>query len=57
MRRASSVLCRNTYREDTLMKVVIASDIHGAADYCEKLMQVIEEEQPKFSVTQQLMTL
>ena len=30
------------------MKVVIASDIHGAADYCEKLMQVIEEEQPKY---------
>ena len=30
------------------MKVVIASDIHGAADYCQKLMQVIEEEQPKY---------
>ncbi len=28
------------------MKLVIASDIHGAADWCGKLMDVIEAEQP-----------
>ena len=28
------------------MKLVIASDIHGAADWCQKLMDVIEAESP-----------
>ncbi len=28
------------------MKLVIASDIHGAAQWCEKLMQAIDEEKP-----------
>ena len=28
------------------MKLVIASDIHGSAFWCEKLMDLIEKEQP-----------
>ena len=28
------------------MKLVIASDIHGSAYWCERLMQVIEREEP-----------
>ena len=28
------------------MKLVIASDIHGAADWCERLMRAIERESP-----------
>jgi putative phosphoesterase len=29
------------------MKLLIASDIHGAADWCERLMAAIEHEQPE----------
>lgn len=28
------------------MKLLIASDLHGSAFYCEKLMERIREEQP-----------
>ncbi|WP_444327919.1 metallophosphoesterase, partial [Paratractidigestivibacter sp.] len=28
------------------MKLIIASDIHGAADWCERLMAAIEAEKP-----------
>ena len=28
------------------MKLVIASDIHGSATWCEKMLRVVEEEQP-----------
>ena len=30
------------------MKFVIASDLHGSAYWCRKLMEVVEQEQPVF---------
>src|SRR5699024_10582609 len=33
-------------RSRNLMKLLIASDLHGSAFYCEKLMERIREEQP-----------
>ena len=32
---------------ETPMKLLIASDIHGAADWCERLMATIDAEKPE----------
>ena len=43
---AYATICLYKHLEGTPMKLLIASDIHGAAEWCEKLIRAIEAERP-----------